>query len=421
MHEGRVSAAAIAVVASLGAGCQIGARPPARPRAAPRVRVGLAVFDSALAGPVAEGLGRDPNVAAVMAFEDGDVPPRDERTVCDADQCKVTHPTLCGWARDHGLDYFALAHLNVGDAAKTGRATKSYEARASLTIEVADPATCAKVPWLTRRLQRSTDVPPSNGGGPALVRQQLLEAIPTSLADTFPAQTVIDGGGGVRPARSDGATPTGLYAVYRGERYEGIARVEGSGSPDPHLVRLSCCFEPREGDQLVEQRSPLLFEMAPSFSVAPLRWDGTTRVAPGFGFRLRIGPLDRGWQGGATVDFLYASGASATLGSLEVGYRLRPSPTLYVGVVAGLGGGFASTSAADAAGAADARGLHATLTAVVTWQPSRDFFLSLDAGYIESTRYHPTELAPSSTEPAFELRGPLVQARGGVAVARWRR
>jgi len=421
------------VVASLAAACQIGGRPPARPRATPRVRVGLATLDPALAAPVAEGLSRDPSVAAVVAFEGGDKLPYEERTLCTSDQCPSRHPTVCAWARARGLDYFAVANLSVGERIKTERGQsndfirfdahggsegpgtlKSYGAGSALVIEVADTATCKSVPWLTRRLQRATNVPPWKGGGPALVRQELLAAIPTSLADTFPAQTIVDGGGSVRPAWPDGPAPGGLYAVYRGEHYVGVARVEGVGTPDERIVRLSCCFEPRANDLLVRQQRSLLFELAPSFSAATLRWDGTTRVAPGFGFRLRVGPLDRGWQGGATVDLLYASGASATLGSFEVGYHLRPSPAVAVGVVGGVGGGFASTSAADAAGVAQARGAHDMLTAVVTWQPTRDFFLSLDAGFIYSTRYGPTGSATTNTTPAFELRGPLVRLAAGL-------
>jgi hypothetical protein len=166
---------------------------------------------------------------------------------------------------------------------------------------------------------------------------------------------------------------------------------------------------------LVRQERVPLFELVPSFSLSTLTRDGVASVAPGLGVRLRMRSLDHGWLGGVSLDFLFADGASVALGTIEGGYQWRPHPTLMVGVIAGGGGGAASTSAGDAAGDPQPGGAHTLAALVASWQPGRDWFLALDAGYIYSMRYGlGGDATPTVSPPAFEVRGPLLRLAAGL-------
>jgi hypothetical protein len=405
--------------------------PAERPRLTPRVRVGLVVFDEVARAAVLAGLQNDPHVEDVLVFDDPHALPSEERSLCtSAATCAGRHPTVCAWARVNHLDDVVLAtfrtreHEKRGPGQPTGPISLdphvgstspgpllSYDAIAKLSVEVMDTPSCDTARGLGRDLSSSTSVLPAKGGGPELAKRQLLDAIPRALADTFPAQTTLDQAGRVHPAPADAPSPDGMYAVYRDDRLQGIVRADGVGTDDARLAPLTCCFGPRPGDVLVQHRRELVLELAASFTLAPIAWDGKNHAGPGAGARVRIGALDRGWQGGVAFDLLYPRGASAFLATAEVGYHWRPTPALLVGVLGGGGGGFASTSATDSAPHTDASGPHALGAAIVSWHATKDVFVALDAAYIYSASF---SARAGSLNPNFTFRGPLVRLAVGL-------
>jgi hypothetical protein len=321
--------------------------------------VGVAVLRPESLDPVVAGLRRDPHVDSVLVYEAVDALSPEERSICWSAECGPAHPTVCAWAREQGLDYFAFANFSGGERTVTAPGTPdrfsldihasstapgktlSYVAYARLFLEVSETATCTKDNHLSRKLERSTGDGPSRGGGPEGMRRALLAEIPTHLAKTFPAQMIVADTGRVRATDPELPLVDGDYAVYRDGRFQGVAAVRDTAAPVQRLTRLTCCFDPRPADVLVQGRRSYLIEMTASLTLTQLAWDGSARLAAGPGFRIRFGPMARGWQGGLVADLLYVDGVSAGVGTIEAGYHLRPGPAWTIAVIAGAGGGAA--------------------------------------------------------------------------------
>jgi hypothetical protein len=380
------------------------------------VRLGLVTTDEALKGFLEEGLRRDPNVAAITDFPDAAALPASELALCRSAACGPRHPTVCSWAREQGLDYFAVASVETdGYTMRSTTRAGSYEARARFWLEVSDVATCTKIDQVSRTLKETTNTRPEEGegggGGLTLARQRLMESIAASLGDTFPLQMVVDEASHLRRTGAELPTPDGLYGVFRQDEYIGLVDVAAAETPAERITRLGCCFQPRPGDLLVQRDRYHLLELAPSALFATMTVDDHTRLAAGAGVHARYWPVTSGWQGGVAIDFLFATGARAVLGTVEAGYRWRPASAMTVALVGGAGGGFGSSATADAAGEAQARGVHVIGGVNANVQPARNVFADVDLGFIYSNHYG--DVAPG-TQPQLTLRGPILRLAVGL-------
>ena len=358
------------------------------PRKAPTVRVILVASTPALGAAALKALAVQPNIEASWP----------------ADTEMANEGELCAQARAGGFDYLARAYLDAAELIDTRHEPEG--AYAAVRLDLFDPATCRRKKNLRREVEQRTRVLGQAGVDEATAA--VLSGLAPAFANLFPDQVVLDTA--ARIDASDRDRGDGVFRDYRDHHYVGSLRVGNASLPDERHALLSCCFEPRAGDLLFKSEPNRVLEFVPSATTLRLRVGGAARTAAGASVEMGVRPLEGGFQFGLTLEELLTADTEHVLGTIEIGYGVRPAPRWAVALIAGGGGGLAARRSAPAM-EADAQGAHTSAVARVQYQGGRQWFLRLDAGYIWSATYGLRSGGPPET---FDVRGPLLRLGAGL-------
>jgi len=283
---------------------------------------------------------------------------------------------------------------------------ESRGAYAAVRLDLFATATCKRKKNLRREIERRTHV--AGQAGVDQVTTAVLTDLVPAFANLFPDQVWLDDD--VRVSALDRERGDGVFRDYRDHHYVVSLRVGDASLADERHVLLSCCFEPRAGDLLFKSEPNRVLEFVPSATGTRLRAGDVSRTAVGASLEMDVRPLEGGWQFGLTLEELLTSQTEHVLGTIEIGYGLRPAPRWAIALLAGGGGGLAARRNAPAM-EADAQGAHASATARVQFQGGAQWFLRLDAGYVWSATY---DLRAGGPPETFAVRGPLLRLGAGL-------
>ncbi|HUS32082.1 MAG TPA: hypothetical protein VMZ53_26465 [Kofleriaceae bacterium] len=353
-----------------------------------------------------------------------------QRTDCGNLSCPLALEPACKWAAQQGADYYAIAAQSSafsqttkcvrshtdwskafdknGDSEVCDESAVTAEGtRSSFSIRLYDATTCEEVPALSQQV--TSYVPGAKAESETESAMQLGALAPTKYPG-FPDQTMVAPDGHIVNAPGDGQ-----YALFRARKFQGIARLHRSGTPEEHVHMLMCCEEPQPGDVLVKRGPMKLVELDVSFDTAILASATQHQGAYGAGIHLRHRHLAGGLELGLSGDTLEGSELSAGLVSINAGWGHHITSLLHLSANVDIG--FAQLLQ-DINGESARAWTPFAMPQARAQIAVRWWYVGLDLGYAISSTVGRGDWSGEGSAMAVDarLRGPLARLYAGITL-----